>query len=215
MKADWNFAVFDLETGGLSATKNPICEIAIVIVDSNLEIIEKYSEIIAPYDDSLKYEPKALEVNGLTMNQIENGKNSKEVVEEVISLFGEYTHGKGYQKKKPILVGHNIDKFDIPFIVEFFGKHRKDLSNFIEPNFTIDTMWWSRMKWIESVNYKLGTVCSNLGIKLENAHRALPDTVKTAEMFIEFMKSLRGESKENSNKLEFKRFREKFVFYEG
>ena len=36
-------------------------------------------------------------------------------------------------------------------------------------------------------NYKLGTIVENLGITLENAHRALDDTVATAKAFIKLM----------------------------
>ena len=49
MKWENNFVVLDLETGGFSASKNPITEIAVIVLDINLNEILRYENYIKPY----------------------------------------------------------------------------------------------------------------------------------------------------------------------
>ena len=109
---------------------------------------------------------------------------------------------------KPILVGHNIDSFDIPLLDDFLSFFGEDLSKYVCTDFTIDTLWWSRVMFEESENYKLGTCCKNVGIEVINAHRALNDTIANRELIKKMISNMRGfggsiEKKE-------KRFRETF-----
>lgn len=216
MTFDCNFIVWDVETGGLKADDNPIVEIAMISLDNSLNETGRYESLIKPYDSKLKIQEQALQANGLTMDQINSGKDASIVAVEIINFFRINKRGK----ELPVLCGHNIDNFDIPFLVNFLTFHKLDLFNFINDKITIDTMWWSRLKWQESVNYKLGTCCQNAGIDLTNAHRAMTDTVANAELVKVLISSLRGSSKivskgENSAEVELvgeNTFREQFQF---
>jgi DNA polymerase III alpha subunit (gram-positive type) len=201
------FISVDTETGGLSSKKNPIVEISMFAFDINLDNTGDYTSLIRPYDDSLVIEQQALNANGLTIDKIESGKESFIVVKEIIQFLKSQKEGKNL----PILIGHNIIKFDMNFIEDFFKFHDQDIYEYINHDFMIDTMWWSRLCWKESANYKLGTVCQNAGIDLVNAHRAESDTVATRDLAKFLISNLRGEGKSSCEKSEV-RYREVFQF---
>lgn len=188
------YLVFDLETTGLKPDKNAVIEIACCPISKDLKDLPEFeSGVINIYDDR-EVSEQALKANGITREQIENGVDS----EEVIKKFCKYLKSLSKQANKIIAVGHNIDKFDLPFLDDFFDVHGQDLSKYINSDFTIDTLWWSRIKWIESTNYKLGTCCQNSNIDLANAHRALNDTRANKELLISFLSSLREEGDSSS-----------------
>jgi len=56
----------------------------------------------------------------------------------------------------------------------------------------IDTLDIAHEMWEESPNFKLGTCCSKAGVELIESHRALPDTVATAEYFCQYLKRIKG-----------------------
>ena len=76
------YIVMDCETGGLEYTKNPITEIAAVILDYKMNKIEEFSSYIKPYDN-LQYEQKALDYTNITMEMI----NSGETVDKIIGIL--------------------------------------------------------------------------------------------------------------------------------
>ena len=191
-----NIIVYDIETGGFSKEKNGLAEIAMIAIDiETLEELERYEAVIAPYDNTegvrVTYTPEALKINGLTMKQIENGKPAKEVVKDMMDFAKRHKRGS----KKPMLCGHNIEKFDNPWLDYFFLCHKKDASAHFE-NWCIDSMWWAALKWPNDaiVDHKLGTCCKEVGIKLSNAHSAMPDTEANAKLIISFLTALRGQS---------------------
>lgn len=205
MIANYNFLTCDTETGGLSADKHPIAEIAFCAFNNvTLEDVGEYESLIKPYDNTKVYQQQALDANGLTMEDIKGGKDSKVVIEEIIQFMKKLKCGNN----KPIFVGHNFEKFDINFMVEFFAFHKKNILDYVDERIE-DTMWWSRYRRPESANYKLGTCVSNEGIELVNAHRALSDTRATKELFKGYIRNLRSTSNGN---VEEKRFRHTFEF---
>lgn len=213
-----NIVTYDIETGGFSKEKNGLAEIALVAHDIiTLEEIDRYEAVIAPYDnldgERVTYTPETLKVNGLTMKQIENGKPSKEVVSDIMAFAKKHKRAS----KKPILAGHNIEKFDNPRLDYFFLCHKKDITQYFE-NWDIDTMWWSALKWPNAgdggdiLDHKLGTVCAKSGIKLSNAHSAMPDTEANAELVMTFLRSLRGSGEPIVKQEKQERTRTKFQF---
>jgi len=205
MKFEHNFASIDIETGGLSSEKNPVTEIAIIIIDNDLNEIGEYSQIIIPYGN-FEIQQQTLDCSNMTLDLLNTGKDGSIVVKECCDFLFKHKIGKNM----PVFVGHNSDKFDIPFIANFFDFFKTDLTKYINPDFTIDTMWWSRLRWKESSNYKLGTCCQNAGVELSQAHRALNDARATSELFKYFMRSLRSDSSVVENQT--KKFRTTFQF---
>lgn len=199
--------VADVESGGLPSKdklafhKIALVEIAAVVIDvEKLEIVEEISWLIKPYQDDLEYSEGAFSVHGISKKMLEEkGEDLKVVYKNFKDILKKYKSGRW----KPVIAGHNFEKFDIPFIQGMFGTFKDDIFEHIQG--TEDTLRWSSYKWKESTNYKLGTVCSNMGVELTEAHRALRDTVANAELIIKFIQLLRSETIQKED-----RFRDNF-----
>jgi DNA polymerase-3 subunit alpha (Gram-positive type) len=189
-----NYCVFDIETTGLSAEKHAIIEIACCAFDNDLNDLKEYESGVMRIYDNREIQEEALKANGITRDQIENGRDPKQVAEELCSFF---TSLKS-KNNKVVLVGQNSDKFDIPFLDNYLAVFKKDLSSLANTDFTIDTMWWARVKYPELVNYKLGTLCEANNIELINAHRAINDTRATKNLVKHFISSLRSGANQES-----------------
>jgi len=210
------FIAIDHETGGLpgvGSNKNKLAtidvaltEVALVTINNeSLEIISKHSWLVKPYDDNLIYDKGAEKASGINKGMCEeDGIDIKEVYENVVEIFEKNKLGK----HKPILVMQN-KSFDTPFIENLFKIFGDDVYKYIER--IEDTLHWARYKWIEKPKFNLGSIAEYCGIDLVQAHRALPDTLVTAEIWISFMKNLRGENVKSEIKEEVK-FRENFKF---
>ena len=200
------YVVFDIETTGLKKDKNAIIEIAACSFDQDLNDGKSYESGIMSVYDNREIEQRALDSNGITNGQIINGRDPKVVADE----FYNYLKGLTAGKNKVVLCGQNSDKFDIPFLNDFFTFFDKDLSEVANSDFTIDTLWLSRVKYPELTNFKLGTLCSENGVELSNAHRAMADTKATMELIKIYIRNLRGLGNTGQKENKPERYRNKF-----
>ena len=114
----------DTETGGLP-NKNKLAfvdvaltEIAFVVIDmESLQIVDEISWLIQPnYLENLEYNEQAQKVSGITLELLtEKGILLKQVYKEVKDFLLKYSKGS-----MPVLTGHNIIKFDSPFLQNLF-----------------------------------------------------------------------------------------------
>ena len=215
-----NIAIWDLETGGLNKEKSAVCEIAIIILCSEtLTELDRYETIVAPYkladDSDPEYNPRALEVNGLTMTRIINeGKPAKQVVAEVAAFLKKHKKNIRGNAGKCIPAGHNIDEFDIPFFINFLAIFKVDFYELFQRS-SLDTMTWVRLKYpIDGsiLNHKLATACKQAGIDLFDAHRAMNDVEANTRLVIEYIKSLRGDGSSDSSQAQADSVRKSFKF---
>tara|TARA_R110000803_G_scaffold210835_1_gene284174 strand:+ start:42378 stop:43046 length:669 start_codon:yes stop_codon:yes gene_type:complete len=191
-----DFLVYDTETGGLPSKEFPafygipLTEVALVMVSPDLEIVGKDSFLISPhYKDGLQYQSKASEVSGITIPMLEkDGISTKEALDRIKDFINSYRSSN----TKPTLVGHNIRSFDNPFLENWFEFCKDDLYKLVS-KYDIDTLDLCHQIFPEAPNYQLGTMCDQYDIELVKAHRALPDTIGNAELFIEIFKRLRGQ----------------------
>lgn len=192
------YVVFDFETGGLSPQKNPVTEFAGVVVRAdNYQEIAHDSFFVAPYGD-LKYDEKALQVTGITMDQINSGLEITEAAKRIAALFDKAViANKKTFDKKPILVAHNA-AFDVAYLQQVFSYSKpklklesylqgsKDFYGNFQPQF-IDTVIDAKRRFSKAdgdvTDHKLGTVCAAAGIDLVGAHRALADTRALKDFF--------------------------------
>jgi DNA polymerase III alpha subunit (gram-positive type) len=154
-----------------------------------LELQEtEYSDISRLYFNSC-YNPEALEATHITIDMlVKEGIPWQEAGSKICELIKTHTVGT----YKPILAGHNIKSFDMPFMEKLFIDCGFDFSKLIN-SLVIDTLEWARLRWFSLSSFSLG-VCSNeLGLTLKEAHRALPDTIANANFLIKLLKSMRGE----------------------
>jgi len=142
------------------------------------------------------YNPGAFEATGINRELlVKEGVHRDEAFKAIDAYFSSHTLGNS----KPILCGHNIKKFDNPFMVKFFGLYKKDFYDYICPTQTIDTLEWARLKWFSMSSYALGVVANEVGVTLKDAHRAINDTRGNAKFFIKMISHLRGEGSQKSS----------------
>ena len=78
-----------------------------------------------------------------------------------------------------IIAGYNNTNFDDKFLRRVCKKCRYELSNK-----SVDVFNLARANVVGARNYKLITIAEKLGVTLDNAHRALFDTIATADVLI-------------------------------
>lgn len=167
------FVCFDFETTGTKYYEgDKIIEIGAVKI-VNGKITEKFQSMVDP--EGRKIDPKAQEVNKITEEELIGAPTPDQMLQDF------YKFAKG-----TTLIGHNIKGFDMIFLVGEGNRCRWKFDNEV-----LDTLELAR-KYIFGVkNYKLGTLCEKLGVKLENAHRAIYDTIANAEMFIKICEMMK------------------------
>jgi len=146
-----------------------------------------FKDIARLYFD-FTYNPQALEVTGISRELlVKEGLSHKDAYTDVTELIKRHTVGNS----RPVIAGHNIKKFDNPFMDLLFERNKGSFEKSIN-SFQIDTLEWARMKWFEMPNFSLGTCANEVGLTLKEAHRALPDTVANAKFLIKILGNLRG-----------------------
>ncbi len=166
--------VFDIETTGFGPVKDKIIEIgAVKVVDG--EITEKFSTFLNPEI------PIPEEITKLTKITDEMVKDA-ETIDVVLPKFLKFCEGC-------VLVAHNAS-FDVGFI-----RKKAELLKIPLKVTSVDTVAIARILLPHLSNYKLHIVCKELGVSLENHHRAVDDAGATAEMYVKFLAMLKEKGK--------------------
>ena len=169
-----------------------------------LENDAKYGDIAKLYFDKT-YNPQAMSVTHMSKEMLINeGIEQDEAIDLITAFIEKYTIGNA----KPILAGHNIKKFDNPFLEKLLRRKGHDIYKMTNDTQMIDTLEWARMRWFELPSFSLGVCVNASGLTLKEAHRALPDTEANAEFLIVMLKGLRS----NGSNSEEKYVRRKFKF---
>ena len=163
---DTEYCVLDLETTGFSFRTEKITEVGIMKI-KNGEVIDKFSTFVNP-QKPIPY--KVVEVTKITDDMVKDAPT----INYVLPDFYKFCYGS-------ILVGQNV-AFDISFMHTVGKKYSFSFNHEL-----MDTLPMAKELLPGLRNYKLGTIVEYLGISLENAHRALDDTVATAKVFVKLM----------------------------
>ncbi len=153
------FAVIDLETTGGNPNSERIIEIGIVLHDGSQKIGE-YTTLINPEKEISAF---ISTFTGITNSMVKNAPKFVEVADTILELL----EGK-------IIVAHNA-RFDYNFIKSEF---RRINIPFTKKN--ICTVQLSRKIFPEHKSHSLGNICRDLGIIVDNRHRAFGDAAATA-----------------------------------
>jgi len=168
----------DLETTGLSPLIDRIIELAAIKVTRsslNQEIkLEIFDSLINP---NISIPQCTTDIHGIRDEDVEG----KPFLSEILSQF------KDCVGDLP-LIAHNA-KFDAGFLV--FAAHQ--LSSPLNQNPFYCTVKASRTAFPQMPNHKLGTVAKELGLPLENHHRATDDAMASLLLF---NKALQQENKQ-------------------
>lgn len=155
------YAVIDIETTGGNYRWGRITEVAIFIYNGR-EIVEEFSTLINP-EMNIPY--FITQLTGISNEMVENAPTFQEIAPTIARL----TEGH-------IFVAHN-SQFDYSFIRHEFRRLGQD---FERP--TLCTVRASRKLLPYHTSYSLGKLCAELGIELENRHRAGGDAAATVKL---------------------------------
>jgi len=176
----------DTETTGLHPKKNGLREIAFIL---NIDGITVYQEefFIDPrtYNKSIEIDPKALELSGKTIEDLDEYYDSRRVFATVKSIFDEFVD-KDDKDDYFILAGYNV-KFDNNFLKAWFEDNGagEEWNKYIHYK-VLDVfplvITLKHLGLIETKNDKLKTVCEYFDIALEE-HNAMEDIQATYNLY--------------------------------
>lgn len=157
------FTACDIETTGLNPQKDAIIEIGAVKF-KNRKTIERFSQLINPN--------RHIQNLGEDINKISPEMLAEQPpIDTVLPRFIDFINDT-------VLVGHNIQNFDLPFIHTNLIKLRlQPISNRI-----VDTYVLSRKTFLNQSRYSLEELSHALSIKTERTHRALDDAQACSQL---------------------------------
>ena len=174
--------VVDVETGGFNEQTDALLEIAAVLVDfddsGNLVTTDTFSTHVTPFEGA-NLDPKSMEVNGIDPdNPLRAARSERDALNYVLTPIR--TAVKELGCNRAILVGHNAF-FDLKFVnaaVERTGFKR----NPFHPFSCLDTVSFCALAYGQTVLARSATA-AGMDWSTDDAHSAVYDTVKTAELF--------------------------------
>lgn len=174
--------IVDIETAGFDTKKNPLLEIAAIIVEyddnKQLQVTEHYSVHIIPFKNST-LDPSALKFTGIDpYHPFRMAVNEKDALHKIFTPIKQVV--KRNQCTRAILVGHNPN-FDINFLNAAINRSKTKHSPF-HPFSTFDTATLGGLMYQQTA---LAKIAQKAGIQWDNAkaHSALYDAQQTAKIF--------------------------------
>jgi DNA polymerase III epsilon subunit family exonuclease len=161
---DAGFVVFDLETTGLVASAR-ICEIGAVRVQ-RLELAETFETLVAP---DIRLAAPIGRLTGLSDEALQRAPRIATALRQFSVFVGD-----------AVLIAHNA-RFDVGFI----NRELEQLTGKRLSTTVIDTLALARNLLrgrVQKLN--LASLAFFFGVSTEPCHRALPDALATAEVFV-------------------------------
>lgn len=160
-------AFFDVETTGLSTTKDRIVEIC--IIKYNVDgTTDKFYSLVNP---TINIPEDVSALHGISNEDVVNSPTFAELADSILEFIGDADLG-----------GYNILHYDIPLIFEEFLRAKK-LFDYRKRRILDSYRIWTQY---EARNLK-GALNRFLGIELQNAHTAEADVTATAGIFFKQM----------------------------
>jgi len=162
---DAEFVVFDLETTGLSASRDRMCEIGAVRVQA-LEIAETFETLVQP---GVALPPTIARLTGIQDDELRRAPRPELAVRRFLGFAGDAP-----------LAAHNA-RFDVGFLDR--AVERLTGRRVAAP--VVDTVWLARrLLQRRSERFSLSQLAHFFGTSCEPCHRALPDALATAEILV-------------------------------
>ena len=159
-----NIVFFDVETTGLNVIRDRIVQIALVKYFPDGREPEELSMLINP---SIPISEEAMSIHGITPKDLANKPTFLEVAQKLYDFIGNADLG-----------GYNSNRFDIPMLMEEFGRAGLDFD--VTNRKLID---------VQRIFYRMeprtlkAAVKYYCGKNLEDAHDALEDVRATVDVF--------------------------------
>ncbi len=173
---------YDLETTGVFHWKNGIHQISIIIeIDGDIK--ERLDLKVRP-NPAAKIEKEALDIAGVTLEQVLSYPPMEDIYHKIISILGKYVN-RFDRTDKFHLCGFNNANFDNNFFRAFFVQNGDNYfgswfwADSIDVMVLASSIFKSHRK--KMANFKLMTVAKHFGIKVEESklHDAMYDVELT------------------------------------
>lgn len=151
---------FDLETTGFSPKQHRIVQYALIGCDADGSSIH-IEELVNP---QMKIPMETSQIHGIHDNDVAGVSPFREFVEEISTVMD-----------GAVIVGHNVERFDWPFLRAEFLRAGQPMPT---PLAILDTLKIARKLKIPP-SHNLGALCHRFGISLEAAHTAGADAAAT------------------------------------
>ena len=171
-----DYVVFDLETTGVSPYNDEVIEISAVKARKG-KVVEEFSQLVNP-KRTIPF--AASRVNNITDDMVSDAPFFDEVLRHFLEFVGE-----------DVLVGHNIQSFDMKFINRDCERYFHQLIT----NDYVDTLILAKRCFPEWRHRRLGDLADYYGISTQGAHRALADCRMNQRVFELLGKEMNTEKK--------------------
>ena len=171
-----DYVVFDLETTGVSPYNDEVIEIS-AVKSRKGKVVEEFSELVNP-KRTIPF--AASRVNNITDDMVSDAPFFDEVLRHFLEFVGE-----------DVLVGHNIQSFDMKFIYRDCERYFHQLIT----NDYVDTLILAKRCFPEWRHRRLGDLADYYGISTQGAHRALADCRMNQRVFELLGKEMNTEKK--------------------
>ena len=181
----------DTETTGLKPYKHDIHQLA-CLIQIDKEVVEEHDLRIRPRRPE-NIEPRALQIAGVTKEQIMAYPESKEVYKTFLTILGRHID-KYDTSDKFTIIGYNV-RFDVDFIRSWFQAMDDPYFGSWFHSAVGDVMalaaFARQQGFVKPADSKLGTLCRSYDIELD-AHDALNDIRATRSLAHKLLADLRG-----------------------
>lgn len=177
---------YDLETTGVLVHKHSIHQIS-GIIEIDGEEVETFNFKVCPHPKAL-IDPIALQVGGVTEEQIKAYPDMKEVHTQLLKILGK--HVDKYNKKdKMFLCGFNNASFDNNFFRAWFLQNGDEyFGSWFWANpldvYVLATQFYLKQR-VQMEEFKLRTVARRIGLDVQDdkLHDALYDVRLTKDIY--------------------------------
>jgi len=160
------FAVIDVETTGFSPEDERIVEVGVVVLDPTGQEIGAFCTLVNPGCD-----PGPTHIHGISADMLAGAPTFA----AIHPYLADRLSGK-------VVVGHNVDTFDIPFIR---AECRRDGGEDLVPGpvVSVDTLVVAQAHLGLQGRARLVDCCTHFGLSWDDHHSALGDARVTAALF--------------------------------
>ncbi|MBE1727431.1 hypothetical protein HFM82_14515 [Lactobacillus plantarum] len=166
-----DFVVFDIETTGLNRFEDEIIQISALKYQDD-KLVDQFNSFVNPHRN---LEQNIMYLTGITDADLESAPEPEDVIAEFTAFMNNLP-----------LIGHNIIKFDLPFMIAK-GFYLPDID-------ALDTVPLAQSKLPELKNHKLPTLKNHFGI-VNRSHNALNDCTTNAIVYQRLRYNQLGEVK--------------------
>ena len=157
-----SIAFFDIESTGLSTSKDRIVEIGIIKVNPD----QSEESLTMRLNPEMTISKESVEIHGITQDDIKDAPTFKDASEKILNFIGESD-----------LAGYNSNKFDIPMLMEEFSRVGIEFDMSVRKAIDVQNIFHKKEQRTLVAAYKF--YCDK---DIENAHSAEADIIATYEV---------------------------------